>query len=186
MKIFIYIFVFFLSQKGFCQQINPLGFEIIKNDVYADVFQIKHSDQVLSLIEKFNLEKNDAITLGRIVEKIDFYFFQSEELPNYIIPYFTFSEHPNQLNLTIYCLSVVPKRENEEFVRGKYHFILSTSAEVNNFKAVYKNSKLIMEEGAINEWFIDLMNKKYATITKPIFDKYGLTPPPPPLPPSSL
>jgi hypothetical protein len=185
MKKLIYITIIILSNSVFAQNLTQSEFEIVNNDIRKTWFSIRDSKDFILLIKKFNLSSSDSILIENLVRKKSVEFTKQIGSNSHIMPFFSLAKNPNEIQLTIYSLTVELKRPNEEFYRGEYHFVLTTKIKIVDDNIIYQNSSLITDSNSINQWFLS-GNKTYMEITKPFFEKYNYTPPPPPIPPSNL
>ncbi|WP_298521185.1 hypothetical protein [uncultured Kordia sp.] len=184
-KIIYSLALLLISCNVFSQNLSQDEFGKIDSTIKNIAFSIDESDDLQIFISKFNLSKTDASKVEKLTQKENIKFTKSKDTKSYILPFFTPTDNPNELKVTIFSFTQKTRRQGEKFHRGKYHFILTSTVGFENGKLVYKNSKFITDSKSINKWFLGTY-KSYVKKTGPIFDKYKYTPPPPPPPPTSL
>lgn len=186
MKKFIYSLVLlFISNHLFSQDLSQSEFDTIDYSIKETLTSIDEPKDLEVFIKKFNLSKVDASKVQKLALNETIKFTQITDTKSYILPFYTESNKPNELKLTIFSFTLKNKRQGEKFQRGKYHFILTSTVGLQNGEVFFKDSKFVTDSKSINKWFLGIY-KTYLKKTKPIFDTYKYTPPPPPLPPTSL
>ena len=186
MKQLILIVLITFAQSLIAQDLTKLEFDLINNDVNQTIFRdIKESKDFTVLINKFNLSKIDMEKVERLALKKNIQFSKKTDSKSHILPFYVLSNTPGELQLTIFSLTIQNQNPDEDFHRGKYHFVLTTTVNIIDGQPYYKNSTFSTDKNEINQWFLNGY-KTYLKRTKPIFEKYDYTPPPPPMPPKGL
>jgi len=185
MKIIKYFLILIFSCSLSAQNLTQSEFERINSDVNEIVFSINSPDDFQELISKFNLSEADSIKLKNLFLHRDIKFSFSMQSKSHIIPFYFLTDNPNELKLTVFSLTVEPKRNREEFVRGEYHFVMNSIIKFENENLTYDNSVLITDSDLINKWFLNEY-RSYLDKSRLVSGKFNYTPPPPPLPPTTL
>ncbi len=185
MKILKYSLIILFTSSLSAQSLTQKEFERINSDIRKILISINKSDDFQKLIDKFKLSKADSTQMENLILKNDIIFSKNMNSKSHIFPFYFLTDNPNELKLTVFSLTTEPKRKGEEFYRGDYHFVLTSIVNIENESLIYKNTNLITDPDSINTWFLNGYNS-YLDKTKPVFDKFKYTPPPPPLPPNKL
>ena len=167
------------------QEIAQSEFNKIHNDVSFSLFRLTEPFYVNLFSNKFKLSRKDREKLKSVFSEDEVVFNIGNHQTNFVFPYYVKALHPQNLKLTIFAYSKLPKRENENFNRANYYFVLTTKVSIRNDVVEYNDTKLIVSEDKIIKWFLKGF-KGYLDKTKPIHKKYDFIPPPPPLPPDGL
>ena len=185
MKTTISFLIFLFTSSLIAQGLNQREFDKINTDVKKTLLSINDSDDFLKLIGKFNLSKTDSTQIENLIQNSKIEFLKNMQAQSHIFPFYFLTDNPNELELTMFALTVEPQRKGEEFHRGKYHFILTSIVKIENEYLTFKNSEILTQSDSINKWFLKGY-QSYLDQTGLVFDKFNYTPPPPPLPPSTL
>lgn len=105
----------------------------------------------------------------------------------FALPYFLITDEPNKFQMIIAGYEVLPKIKNEEYGRGKYHFVIKSLVRINTKKREisFGSSQVLINQNEINKWWLS-QYKTYLSETMKIMNKYGYKPPPPPSIPQSI
>jgi hypothetical protein len=177
--------IFLFASSLIAQGLNQREFDEINIDVKETILSISNSDDFLNLIEKFKLSETDSTQIVNLIQNNKIEFLKNMQAKSHILPFYLLTDNANELELTVFSLTLEPQRKGEEFRRGKYHFVLTSIIKIENENLTYKNSKIITKQDSIDNWFLKGY-QSYLEKTQLVFDKFGYTPPPPPLPPSTL
>lgn len=186
MKTVKFFLIFFLFTNSlFAQSLSQTEFNKITSDIKETLWSVNKSQDFLELIIPFDLVKSDSVQMADLAQNIDIQFLKNMQAQSHILPFYFLTDNPYEIKLTLFSLTVEPQRKGEEFHRGDYHFVLTSIIKIEDENLTYKNSELITNTDSINHWFLKGY-ESYLEKTKVVFDKFGYTPPPPPLPPSTL
>jgi hypothetical protein len=177
--------IFFFTGSLIAQGLQQEEFDKIDRDVKETLLSINDSDDFLKLIEKFNLSGTDSTQIQNFTHHNKIEFWKNMHAKSHILPFYFLTENLDELELTIFSVTIEPQRKGEEFHRGKYHFVLTSMIKIENDNVIYRNSEMMIKQNSINSWFLKGY-QSYLDKTKLVFDEFGFTPPPPPLPPSTL
>jgi hypothetical protein len=181
----LFVLIGFVTPYLFGQEIDQQGFDSINAEIKQTISTIHSSDEFDVLIEAFNLNPTEAAKVEELQSATEVTFSKAKDTKSYIFPVYFHADTTNVLQLTLYAFTVEPQRSGESFSRAKYYFILTTIVDYSKNRLVFKDSKVITEDRLINQWFLGGF-QTYLEKTKPIFERYNFTPPPPPLPPNTL
>ncbi|WP_029034141.1 hypothetical protein [Salinimicrobium terrae] len=185
MKTITTVLVFLFTSSIIAQGLSQKEFDRINADVKETLLFINNSDDFLKLVEKFNLSATDSVQIKNFILDNRVEFLKNMQAKSHIFPFYFLTNNPDELELTIFSLTVEPQRKGEEFHRGKYHLILNSTVKMEDGHLTYKNSQILTRPDHINNWFLNGY-QSYLDQTGLVFDKFNHTPPPPPLPPSTL
>jgi|GEM_PF-4900813 len=184
-KIYLLIACLVIQHYHFAQELSQSDFDKINDDIKSTLFSVNDSDDIHLLNDKFNLTASDSIQISDLIANNKIKFTKTRESKSHIMPFYYLTNHPNEIKLTIFSLTVEPKRDNEKFNRGKYYFILTSKVRIQNEKIIFSDTKIKTQSKAINSWFLENY-PIYLENTNPVFKKYNYRPPPPLLPPTTL
>lgn len=113
--------------------------------------------------------------------------FNSKSEHTYAHPYFYLTDKDNIIELTIPAMKILNKRDNEDYERGRYYFVLRTDIEYcwNDNTVYFVNPKLLTDNKEIEKWWLGIWKNYVPEIVK-VSDKFGFKGPPPPCPPENL
>ena len=185
MKTITSILIFLFTTSLISQGLNQSEFDLINADVKKTLFSIDNSNDLKKLIDKFNLSRTDSTKVKNLIQHNEMQYSKSLQAKNFILPFYFLTNSPRELKLTVFSVTVEPKRKGEDFNRGKYHFVLTSIIKIENGNPTYKNSEIIFKQDLINNWFLKGY-QSYLDKTGLVYDKFNYKPPPPPLPPSTL
>lgn len=167
------------------QNLSQGDFDLIHEDISSTLFSIDYSGDFDMLIKKFHVSKSDSIVINNFMNKNEINFTKQIDATSHILPFYFMTERPNELQLSVISFTIESVRPGETFNRGLYYLVLTTIVSIENGTPSYKNTKVIADAQGINNWFLEGY-KYYLERTSPIFKAYKFTPPPPPLPPTTL
>ncbi|MCD2259773.1 hypothetical protein [Psychroserpens luteolus] len=162
--------------------IHSYGQTITKEDfktVTGATFSIiKHIEK--SNVDDLKLSDSESETLKAQIKNA---------IPNtsiYTLPHFYLTERSNTFKMVIICFEII-KKENEDFNRGNYYFVIKSTVNINPESTVvsFYDSKVYTTSEDINTWWLSQC-KDYLSETKKVYEKFDFVPPPPPLPPIDL
>lgn len=185
MKTITSILIFLFTTNLIGQGLKQSEFDLMNADVKKTLFSIDNSNDLIKLVDKFNLSKNDSTRVENLIQNNKIQYLKSLQGKSFVLPFYFLTDSPKELKLTVFSLTEEPKRKGEDFNRGKYHFILTSTIKIENGNLIYKNSEIIFKQDLINNWFLKGY-QSYLDKTGLVFDKFNYTPPPPPFPPSTL
>lgn len=131
MKQLIFIGLIVLAQSFNAQDLTKLEFDLIKDDVNQTVFSdINESNDFEVLIRKFNLSEADIEKVEHLISNKKVEFTKKMDSKSHILPFYYLTNNPEELQLTIFSLTVKNPKSNENFHRGEYHFVLTTTVNL--------------------------------------------------------
>lgn len=174
--------LYILSGQGLSQS----EFDKIKAES-SEIIALIMANKYDILEEKLHLEEIENNQVLKSILSAENIKFNELNGDTYASPHFLLTEQDDKLDLVITALKILPERQGESFMRGKYYFVIQSKIAMtpDNTNVLISDSKLLTEESDIQKWFLS-QYKGYVKETKKVFDLYSYRPPPPPLPPENL
>ena len=181
-KYLIYFFIMLSSVNVRSQNLDKKDFLDMVHYTMSVIYSLEKQN-IEPLVESFNLEgKNNFTVLKKIVSSNAL-----REGRVFTVPAFTKTKSSLIFNLTIISFKFLKKRQNENFERGKYFFIILAKVRFNekNSTFEYIDPQIVVEEDRIQSWWLS-QYMSYVTLTSKIQDQFGYMSPPPAPPPENL
>ena len=185
MKKTLLILIIVLSNNIFAQDITQSEFDKINRDVWTSLLKQTQPFDIILFSNNFDISEEDREKIESVFVGKEIVFNEGDKPINLIYPYYLKTSDTENFKLTIFAYTRLPKRENEDFNRAKYYFVLTLKVSIKNDSVVYDDTKLLVSKEKIIKWFLDGYDS-YLEKTRPVYKKYDFTPPPPPLPPIEL